>query len=113
MDFLLMLAKGAEGGNGGEGGGWMSILTLGVPMILMFVVMYFVMIRPQRKKQKEEEKMRNNIQIGDEILTIGGFYGRVVSIKEDALVIESVSDHTKQKIARWAVQQNMTIHDEA
>ena len=78
---------------------------------MVFVVMYFILIRPQRKRQKAEEKMRNNIQIGDEILTIGGFYGRVVSIKEDALVIESASDHTKQKIARWAVQQNLTIHD--
>ena len=58
MDFLLMLAKGAEGGNGGEGGGWMSILTLGVPMILMFVVMYFVMIRPQKKQEKGLDKAR-------------------------------------------------------
>ena len=89
----------------------MDILLTVLPLVLMFGVMYFLMIRPQRKKQKEEEKMRNNIQIGDEILTIGGFYGRVVSIKEDALVIESVSDRTKQKIARWAVQQNFTIHD--
>ena len=84
-----------------------------IPLVLMFGIMYFVLIRPQRKKQKAEEKMRNSIQIGDEILTIGGFYGRVVSIKEDSLVIESVGDHSKQKIARWAVQQNMTIHEEA
>ena len=47
----------------------------------------------------------------DELEPIGGFYGRVVSIKEDSLVIESASDRTKQKIARWAVQQNLTIHD--
>ena len=83
-----------------------------LPMVLIFGIMWFVMIRPQRKKQKEEEKMRNNIQIGDEILTIGGFYGRVVSIKEDAIIFESASDHTKQKIARWAIQQNLTVHDD-
>ena len=104
MDFLF-LATEQTGGLGGT-------LVAFLPIVLMFVVMYFIMIRPQRKKQKEEEKMRNNIQIGDEILTIGGFYARVVSIKEDALVIESVSDHSKQKIARWAVQQNMTVHDD-
>lgn len=103
---LILLAKQTQSG------GLMETVLMIVPILLMFVVMYFIMIRPQRKKQKEEEKMRNNIQIGDEILTIGGFYGRVVSIKEDALVIESVSDHTKQKIARWAVQQNMTIHED-
>ena len=90
-----------------------NAFTMLIPLILMFAIMYFVMIRPQRKKQKAEEKMRNSIQIGDEILTIGGFYGRVVSIKEDSLVIESFGDHSKQKIARWAIQQNMTIHEEA
>ena len=87
-----------------------GLMSIGM-IVLMFVVMYFVMIRPQKKKQKEEEKMRNNLQIGDEILTIGGFYAKVISIKEDSLVIESLSDHSKQKIARWAVQQNLTIHD--
>lgn len=106
MNFILL-----EGTQAGKQGGLAETLIMLLPIALMFVVMYFIMIRPQRKKQKEEEKMRNNLQIGDEILTIGGFYGRVVSIKEDALVIESVSDHTKQKIARWAVQQNLTIHD--
>ena len=104
---INLLAQTAE--NGGQAGG--TLLYIGM-LVLMFGVMYFIMIRPQRKKQKEEEKMRNNLQIGDEILTIGGFYGRVVSIKEDSLVIESASDHTKQKIARWAVQQNLTIHDD-
>lgn len=93
--------------------GALGSFTMLIPLILMFVIMYFLMIRPQRKKQKAEEKMRNSIQIGDEILTIGGFYGRVVSIKEDSLVIESAGDHSKQKIARWAIQQNMTIHEEA
>ncbi len=93
-------------------GGLTETLLMIAPIALMFVVMYFIMIRPQRKKQKEEEKMRNNIQIGDEILTIGGFYGRVVSIKEDAIIFESASDHTKQKIARWAIQQNLTVHDD-
>ena len=108
MNAILLEAAN----NTGSGNGLVETFITLIPIILMFVVMYFIMIRPQRKKQKEEEKMRNNIQIGDEILTIGGFFGRVVSIKEDALVIESASDHTKQKIARWAVQQNLTIHDD-
>lgn len=107
MDLVLLAAEQTEQ----QSGGLLGTLLTFLPLVLMFVVMYFIMIRPQRKKQKEEEKMRNNIQIGDEILTIGGFYGKVVSIKEDALVIESVSDRAKQKIARWAVQQNLTIHD--
>ena len=48
----------------------------------------------------------------DEIITIGGFYGRVISIKEDALTIESPVDHSKQNIAKWAVQTNLTVHEE-
>jgi preprotein translocase subunit YajC len=110
MDFILLAG---EQGVAENGGGILGMLPMLLITAVMFVVLYFVMIRPQRKKQKEEEKMRNNIQIGDEILTIGGFYYRVVSIKEDSLIVESVSDHSKQKIARWAVQQNMTVHEDA
>ena len=54
--------------------------------------------------------MRNNIQMGDEILTIGGIYGKVVSIKDDSLIIESSVDHSKIRIAKWAIQSNLTIH---
>ena len=92
-------------------------LTSILPMILIYAVifgaMYFLMIRPQRKKQKEEQKMRENLQVGDEIVTIGGIYGRVVSLKEDTIVIESQSDHSKITIARWALQSNLTVHDDA
>ena len=83
-----------------------------VYIIVIGALFYFMLIRPQKKKQKAEEKLRNSLQIGDEILTIGGFYGKVVSLKEDSIVIESVLDHSKQKIAKWAIQQNLTVHDD-
>ncbi|MBE6762406.1 MAG: preprotein translocase subunit YajC [Ruminococcaceae bacterium] len=83
-----------------------------IMMVLMFVILWFFMIRPQKKKQKEEAKMRDNIQPGDEIMTIGGFYGKVISVKEDTIVIESVVDKSKQKIIRTAVQAVLTVHDE-
>ena len=60
-----------------------------------------------------QEKMRNNLQIGDEIITIGGFHVKVVSVKEDSIVVESLLDHSKQKLARWAIQSNLTVHDDA
>lgn len=86
-------------------------------MIIYFVVliaiMYFLMIRPQRKKSKEEKEMRENLKVGDEIVTIGGIYGRIISLKEDTMVIESKSDHSKLTFARWALQQNLTVHDDA
>lgn len=90
-----------------------STIWMIIYIVVIIAVMYFVMIRPQKKKQKEEQKMRESIQVGDELLTIGGLYGRVVSIKEDSIVIESSADHSKIKIAKWAVSQNLTIHEEA
>ena len=74
------------------------------PLVIIIVLFYFLLIRPQRKRDKQEREMRNSISVGDEISTIGGFIGRVVSIKDDTLVIESSSDRTKLKIYRWAIR---------
>lgn len=80
-------------------------------MIVMFVGMYFLMIRPQKKKQKEEQEMRETLQIGDEITTIGGLLGRIITVKEDSLIIETGADRTKLKITRWAIQTNNTSNE--
>jgi len=77
----------------------------------MVGVMYFTMIRPQRKRQKEEQAMRDNISIGDEITTIGGIMGRVVTVKEDSIIIETGADRTKLRIIRTAVGVNNTNQD--
>lgn len=108
MDFNpILLAAAANGQQGGSI--WFMVLYL----VVIFGAMYLLMIRPQRKKQKEEKKMRENLQVGDEIVTIGGLYGRVISLKEDTIVMESISDHSKITIARWALQSNLTVHDDA
>ena len=110
MNFnFLTLANEATAANGKSGGSmWIMIIYL----VVIFGAMYLLLIRPQKKKQKEEKKMRENLQVGDEIITIGGLYGRVISLKEDTIVMESVSDHSKITIARWALQQNLTVHDD-
>ncbi|MBR1810923.1 MAG: preprotein translocase subunit YajC [Clostridia bacterium] len=87
-----------------------SVMTI-VMMVALFAIMYFVMIRPQRKRQKEEQEMRDSIQIGDEITTIGGIMGRIVTVKDDSLVIETGSDRVKMKITRWAIQSNNTAQE--
>ncbi|MCQ5130347.1 preprotein translocase subunit YajC [Butyricicoccus faecihominis] len=74
------------------------------PLVLLIVLFYFMLIRPQRKRDKAEKEMRNSIDIGDEISTIGGFIGRVVNIKDDVLIIETSNDRTKLKIYRWAIR---------
>lgn len=85
--------------------------TMILMLVAMFAVMYFVMIRPQKKKQKEEQAMRDNIQIGDEITTIGGIMGRVVTVKDDSLIIETGADRSKMKVTRWAVGTNNTANE--
>ncbi len=80
-------------------------------LVLMFVAMYFLMIRPQKKKEKETQNMRNNIQIGDEITTIGGVVGIVVALREDTIVLETGSERTKVRFQRWAIQSNNTVHE--
>ena len=80
-------------------------------LIGMFALMYFMTIRPQKKKQKEEQAMRNAVDVGDEITTIGGICGRIVTVKEDRLIIETGSDKNKMTITRWAVQANNTANE--
>lgn len=78
------------------------------PLVVLIILFYFLMIRPQRKRDKAEREMRNSIEVGDEISTIGGFIGRVVNVKDDVLIIESSNDRTKLKIYRWAIRGKET-----
>ena len=106
MDFMLKLLDAATT-DAPKTGSWQTILLI----VGLFALMYFMMIRPQKKKQKEEQEMRDAIQIGDEITTIGGICGRVVTVKEDSLVIETGADRNKMKITRWAIQTNNTADE--
>ncbi len=74
-------------------------------MVVLLIGMYFLMIRPSSKRKKQENEMRNNIQIGDEITTIGGIVGRVVAIKDEneSFIIETGVDRNKIKIKKWAI----------
>ncbi len=82
-----------------------------IMLVAMFAIMYFVMIRPQKKRQKEEQAMRDSVEVGDEITTIGGICGKVVTTKEDALIIETGADRNRMMIKRWAVQTNNTANE--
>ena len=90
-----------------------DMLASFLPLVLIIVFFYFFLIRPQRKRDKETQQMRNSIEVGDEIVSIGGIIGTVVSIREDMLVIETGGDRCKIRLARWAVQQNNTAHEAA
>ena len=86
------------------GGMFTSILSL----VMIIAVFYFFILRPQQKRDKEASKMRSNLQVGDDVITIGGIVGTIVSMKEDTLVIETGSDRSKIRVTRLAIQQNTT-----
>ena len=98
MNFAFLETSAAGGSM------WTSIIM----MALIILVFWFFIIRPQRKKDKETAKMRSELQVGDEIVTIGGIIGIIVSMKEDSLVIETGSDRSKVRVARWAISGKNT-----
>lgn len=75
------------------------------PLVLLIFIMYFLLIRPQKKREKTINEMRSNLKIGDEIITIGGIYGKIVKLKDESLVIEVGSDKTRFEVARWAISR--------
>ncbi len=109
MNSILLsnILGGAASSSSGQQGGASQYSGI-VLMVVLVAVMYFLMIRPQKKRQKEEQEMKSSLEIGDEIITIGGIVGKIVTIREEDLVIETGSDRTKMKIMRWAVNTNLT-----
>ena len=72
-------------------------------MVVLLAVMYFMLIRPQNKKDKQDREMRKSLQVGDEIMTVGGIYGKVVRVREERITIASGAEKTKLEIAKTAV----------
>ena len=87
-----------------------AITTL-VMLAAMIAVFYFFMYRPQKKQEKESTDMRNNLKVGDEITTIGGVIGKIVSIKDETVTIETSNERNKIRILRSAVR-NVDVHAE-
>ena len=83
---------------------WQWVLTIGV-WVVVIAAAYFLFIRPSKKRQKQEEELRNSIEIGDEVTTIGGIVGLVIAIKDDdeTIVIETGSDRTRMRFKKWAI----------
>ena len=88
-----------------------SMISTLVFLAVMLAVFYFFMIRPQRKQEKETKSMLDNLQVGDEITTIGGIIGKIVSMKDETVLIETSKDCTKIRILRTAVR-NVDVHAE-
>ncbi|MCT4632643.1 MAG: preprotein translocase subunit YajC [Firmicutes bacterium] len=72
-------------------------------MVVIFVAFYFLLIRPQKKKNQKMQDMRSNLNVGDQIVTIGGMVGKITSVKEDNIVVEIGADKTRLEFKKWAV----------
>ena len=113
MNFITPLMNFAEkapntpGSAPGCLGGAFPMLAI---YILIFAALYFFMIRPNSKKKKAEEELKKNINIGDDITTIGGITGKVVAVKdeEDEIVLETGTDRVKLRFKKWCVYANNT-----
>lgn len=107
-NFLPNLADQAAGNNN------MSMILMIVVYAAIFAALYFFLIRPNSKRKKEEAQLRNSLEIGDEITTIGGIMGRVVAIKddEDAIIIETGSDRVKMKFKKWCISTVDTVKEQ-
>ena len=101
MNFLTITLQAQPAQQGGGG------LSLIIMMVAIFAIMYFLMIRPQQKKQKELQRFRNELKKGDKVVTVGGIYGTVVDI-QDSTVLIKVDGETKLRVDKSSIQKDMS-----
>lgn len=99
----------ATGQQQSTGMGVQLILSL----VLMFVLLYFMAIRPQKKREQEAKEMQNSLQVGDEIITSGGIVGMIFRVGDDTVVIETGGERHKLRIKKWAIAENVTAMERA
>lgn len=87
------------------------VFTIGY-LVLMVAIFYFLLIRPQKKRQRQMQNMLDALQKGDEIVTIGGIMGKVFDIRQDCVIIITSADDTKMKFEKSAISKVLTVHDE-
>ena len=101
--FNLIDAAHAMGSSPGEGGGASPITSL-LPFVLMFLVLYLFILRPQMRKQKNQQKMIDQLQKGDAIVTSGGIHGIITNLKDDVIVVK-VAENVRIELSRSAVSR--------
>jgi len=102
MNIFLTEAAGAAGMSS-------SIIML----VAMLAIFYFMLIRPENKRKKEAEQMRNSVKTGDKIVTIGGITGTVVNVKDSRIVLETGADQVRIELEKWAISSNETAAENA
>lgn len=108
-------AATAAEGEAAQGSIVAALATTFLPLILIFVVFWFMLIRPQRKKDKQVKEMLNNLKAGDRICTIGGIYGTITGLKDDTVTLSVGKDNLSMVVARWAIRsvEEVSIENDA
>ena len=109
------VAATAAEGEAAQGSMVAALATTFLPLILIFVVFWFMLIRPQRKKDKQVKEMLNNLKSGDRICTIGGIYGTITGLKDDTVTLSVGKDNLSMVVARWAIRsvEEVSIENDA
>lgn len=112
MSYFYSLLQATTPANNESPNMVVTLLTTVLPIVLMIVIFYFLLIRPEKKRSKKMKEMLDNLQVADEVVTTGGIVGRVLSVKEDTVLVETGSDRTRIRVLRSAIIENRTVHDE-
>lgn len=102
MSFIALFTDGGAAGDAGATGGGFNFMP--IIMIVLLVVVFFFMYRSNKKQERQANDMRNNLEVGDEVTTIGGIVGEIVSIKDETITIETSKDRTKIRFLKTAVR---------
>ena len=95
-----------------EATGLFGSYSMVIMLVAFIAIFYFMVLRPENKKKKEQEALRNSIRVGDQITTIGGIMGKVVHQKDEIIVIETGEDQVRMELQKWSVMTNNTAEKE-
>ncbi|MGN0678540.1 MAG: preprotein translocase subunit YajC [Oscillospiraceae bacterium] len=113
INIMNLMAEAASGADAQQPSMLASVLSLLLPLAVMVLIFWLFIIRPEKKRNKEMQDMLNNIQVADKVVTTGGIIGRVLSVNEDTVLIETGSDRTKIRVIKSAIARNDTQHEAA
>lgn len=113
INIMNLMAEAASGADAQQPSMLASVLSLLLPLAFMVLIFWLFIIRPEKKRNKEMQDMLNNIQVADKVVTTGGIIGRVLSVNEDTVLIETGSDRTKIRVIKSAIARNDTQHEAA
>ena len=110
MDMMKKLGAAACSAAAGSGqiDTTNAMLTSIVPFAIALVLLYFILLRPQQKREKQAQTMRENVNVGDEVCTAGGIVGIVLKVEDDTIVLETGAERNKIRIKKWAIHENIT-----